>query len=178
VKRALRHPRLGHRLPRRTGPVRAPGRGDPERLRAINRVRLQSLGQAPSCQGNRFTGPVRPFDLRAISAVRVVYLCVPSLPPASTRPAIALRSTVGAAGSIFSTACLGNGNFGARAASAEAASGVNSGTSSLVYTSGHYILLPLRYEKRRGRHLGNRQLLGLRALRKLAVLRRPYLGIC
>jgi hypothetical protein len=76
---------------------------------------------------------------------------------------------------VASVSCarLRDGNFGAGAACAEAASGINSGTSSQVYTSGHQSLLPLRYEKRRGRHFGNRHPLGLRALRKLLVLRAP-----
>jgi hypothetical protein len=56
---------LGHRRATLTGPERPPGLGVrcPLELRPRLEARFQSLGNAPSVHGWRFTGPLRPGAL-------------------------------------------------------------------------------------------------------------------
>ena len=61
---------------------------------------------------------------------------------------------------------------------AELANGIDAGARPKVYAFSHHILLPLRYELRRGRHEGNRHPLGLSCLCKFCVLRRPMRRMC
>lgn len=67
-------------------------------------------------------------------------------------------------------------DFGTWAAGRKAAGGVNTTTRAKVNASGHYNLLPLRYENSRGLHLGRRQFFCFKARRRLSVFRAPYLG--
>ena len=53
---------------------------------------------------------------------------------------------------------------------------IDTAARAKVYASRHHNLLPFRYEKSRGRHLGNRQFFGFSDLRNELVLRRPYRG--
>jgi hypothetical protein len=61
---------------------------------------------------------------------------------------------------------------GARVAT-DFAGGINAGALAQILACGHYILLPLRYEKSRGRHDGSRQLRCFSDLRNELVLRSP-----
>jgi hypothetical protein len=161
VKLALRCLRL-HRLVPRTGPVRAPGRGLLRPIRPeASLLRDQSLGQAPSDQGIRLTGPAPPGFLRPRLAISVAYVVRPricarrailwayeygscvaaSSPPASFRSPISTAGTMWTAIPCILRPIAGDIHLGARDFRRDTAGRIDARTRAKVLTSSHHNLL-------------------------------------